>query len=178
MKRIISIFLVLLIVFNAGGYLFVYFQLVNHFKQVSFNKINDFIPEKELLLIKIAVNSSDYTNEDVYDRVEDREFKYYGKMHDIFQEELKNDTLYLYCVSDENEDIIHNAFATYVNDKKNDNQNKPILNIIKIFITIALTPKETNINLIDSYKRISNLYLISYQNYTEDVPSPPPKFYL
>ena len=176
MKRILSIFLVLLIVFNTGGYFFVYFQLGNYFKQIAFNKINDYIPLEKLELIKININSATYNDNDIYDRVNDKEFSYYGNMYDIYKEDIFNDTLFLYCVNDENEDIINNAIDIYINEKKNDNSNSAITNIIKTFITIALAPNETNYYSINTYKNNSYLFQISYQNFIEDVPSPPPRF--
>jgi hypothetical protein len=176
LKRIISIFIVLLIVFNTGGYFFIYFQLESYFKQIAFNRINEFLPLEELQLIKIAKSSTEFSNSDIYDRKNEKEFSYYGNMYDIFKEDITNDTLFLYCVSDENEDIIHNAFASYINEKKNDNKSTAVINIIKIFITIALPPYDTNTDLVYSYKKNINLLQISYQNFIVDVPSPPPRF--
>jgi len=176
LKKVLSIFLVLLIVFNTGGYFFIYFQLGNYFKQIAFNKINDFVPLEKLELIRININSDAYNDDDIYDRVNDKEFSYYGNMYDIYKEDISNDTLFLYCVSDENEDIINNAIDIYINEKKNDNSNSAITNIIKIFITIALTPNEIDFKLINTYKNNLNLYQLTYQNIIVDVPSPPPRF--
>lgn len=153
-----------------------YFQLGNYFKEIAFNKINDYVPLDRLELIKININSSSYNDDDIYDRVNDKEFSYYGRMYDIYKEDVSNDTLYLYCVSDENEDIINNAIAIYINDKKNDNSNSAISNIIKIFITIALAPNEVNLSYLNTYKNISNKLQISYQDIYIDIPSPPPRF--
>lgn len=166
-----------MIVFNTGGFFFVYFQLQNYFKEIAFNKINDFLPIEELELIKVCTKSRDFTNDNVYERVNDREFKYYGKMYDIFQENFSNDTLYLYCVNDEKEDIINNAFAVYINSKKSESNNKsPIANIIKLFITIAIAPNNTSFSLSNTYHTNSNIYKVFYQNIIVDVPSPPPRF--
>jgi hypothetical protein len=175
LKRLLSIFLVLLIAFNTGGYLFIYFQVGNCFKQIAFNKINDYIPLDNLELIKINVKSVDFNNTDIYERINDREVSYFGKMYDIYKEETSGDTLSLYCVSDEKEDVINNAIYTYINDKKNDNSNSALANIIKIFITIAIVPCESNHKSINTYQNISYLYQISYQNIFLDVPYPPPK---
>lgn len=175
MKRFLSIFLVLLIVFNTGGFLFVYFQIGNCFKQIAFNKIDNYIPLDNLELIRINVKSPEYSNKDIFERINEREFSYFGKMYDIYKEEISGDTLSLYCVSDEKEDVINYAIYTYINDKKNDNSNSALENIIKIFITIALAPAETNYNSINIFNNISFLYQISYQNILLDVPSPPPR---
>lgn len=121
------------------------------------------------------INSDAYNNDDVYDRINDKEFSYYGNMYDIYQENISGDTLYLYCVSDKNEDIINNAIDIYINEKNNDNSGSAITNIIKIFITIALAPNETNYNKINSFNNISNIYQITFQNIYIAVPYPPPR---
>ena len=175
MKRLFSIFLILLIVFNTGGYLFVYYQIGNCFKQIAFNKINDYVPLENLELVKLKINSPEYNNTDIYERINDKEFKYYGKMYDIYKEDNSDGVLSLYCVSDEKEDVINNAIFTYINEKKNDNSNSALANIIKIFITVAIVPAEINYNTLNSYYSISYLYQISYQNIFIDVPYPPPR---
>jgi hypothetical protein len=175
LKRLVSIFLIFLIVFNTGGYLFVYFQIGNYFKQIAFNKINDYVPINNLELLKININSPDYCNSDIYERINEKEFTYYGKMYDIYKEDISNGILSLYCVSDENEDVINNAIYTYINEKRNDNSNSALANIIKIFITIGLAPAEADYGSLDTYNSISYLYLISYQNIFIDVPYPPPR---
>lgn len=175
MKRLLSIFLILLIAFNAGGNLFVYFQVGNYFKQIAFNKINYYIPVENLELIRINVKSADYYNADVFERINENEISYYGRMYDIYKEDFSGDTLFIYCLSDEKEDIINNAIFTYINDKKHDNSKSPLANIIKIFITIALVPVENNYCNINNYKKISYLYQITYQNIFLKVPYPPPK---
>jgi hypothetical protein len=172
LRRLISIFLILLVAFNAGGYFFVYFQLENCFKQVAFNRINDYMPIEDLELIKINLNS---INES-FERVEDREFTLNGKMYDIYQEYVSNDTLYLYCVNDENEDMMHSAFASFINSKKNDTPNSAISNIIKIFITIALVPNIEKDILYNTNKNISFTFLTSLNSIIIEIPSPPPRF--
>jgi len=171
LKKLVSIFLVFLIAFNAGGYFFVYFQLENCFKKVAFNKINDYMPIEELELIKVSIASPDAS----YERIEDREFTLHGRMYDIYQEEAANDSLYMYCVNDENEDMMHNAFASYINAKKNDSPNSAIANIIKIFITIALEPAIASDLKCNSNKNISFTYLTTFKNIIIDIPPPPPK---
>jgi len=171
LKKLVSIFLVFLIAFNAGGYIFVYFQLESCFKKAAFNRINDYMPIEELELIKVCKSKPDAS----YDRLEDREFMLHGKMYDIYQEDVINDSLYIYCVNDENEDMMHSAFSSYINAKKNDSPNSAISNIIKILMTIALEPAESNDLFCNTNKNISIVFLTLYKNIIIDIPSPPPK---
>ena len=161
-----------MIAFNAGGYFFIYFQLQNCFKQVAFNRINDYMPIEELELIKVPLKG----DAGDYERVNDREFSLDGKMYDIYEEKISGDTLSLYCVNDENEDIVNSAFATYINAKKNDKPNSAIANIIKIFITIALEPVKSDNYTCNRHENLDYSFLSNIQTIFIDIPSPPPRF--
>ncbi|MCX6163572.1 MAG: hypothetical protein NTU73_01715 [Ignavibacteriae bacterium] len=175
MKKLLSISLIFLIAFNAGGYFFIYSQLENHFKQIAFNKVNEFIPLEKLE--KIELNNKSVSSEAMknFKAIDDKEILYNGKMYDIYKVEYQNEITILYCVNDENEDIIHCAFTEYLNEKNNDNDVKAVTNIIKILITLALEPNQTDFNPIQSRNDILFSYNILLQKIKIDIPSPPPK---
>jgi hypothetical protein len=174
-KKPISILLIFLITFNAGGYFFIYFQLENHFKQKAYNKINDVIPIEELELIKLPRNGTYIKDQSQFNRLGNKEILYYGKMYDIYKEVTLNDTLYLYCLNDENEDIIEKAFAEYINNKNYDNSISSVANIIKILITLAIQPNNTDYKHIQIYNNLSFNLASNTQNICIEIPSPPPK---
>lgn len=170
-----SILLILLIIFNAGGYFFAYYQLENYFKQIAFNRIDDYISIEKLEKIELDNKSLFKGLNGKIKMINDREILYNGKMYDIYMIEIQNGKSVFYCVSDENEDIIHNAFIDYLNENNNKNDVKSVTNIIKIFITLALMPNHTNFNRILFYNNLSLSYNISYKKIIIDTPSPPPK---
>jgi hypothetical protein len=174
-KKLLSISLILLIMFNAGGYFFIYFQIENHFKESAFNQINEFIPLENLELIKLLRHDETGKKIHEYQRLDEKEIYYHGKMYDIYKEEIQNDTVFLYCLNDEKEDILENAFAEYINKKNDDNSLSSVSNIIKILILSALQPNSTEFKNIQTHNHLSYIFTSKTQNIFIDIPSPPPK---
>ena len=173
MRRIFSILLIILFVFNAGGYYFVYIQLLNNFKYIAQNEVSVQIPLEKLELIKIN-NNKDY-NENEFERVNDEEIRYNGNMYDIYKIENKDDETFFYCVNDENEDVILKAFTEFISDKKDDKSNSAVKNIIKIFISQAISPQVYELIHYNSKNNITttNNHFLLKTNL--EIPSPPPK---
>jgi hypothetical protein len=174
-KKLLSISLIFLIAFNAGGYFFIYFQIENNFKESAHNKISEFIPLENLELIKISRQDETNTKIHEYQRLDEKEIYYHGKMYDIYKEEIQNDTVFLYCLNDEKEDILENAFAEYINKKNDDNSLSSVSNIIKILILSALQPNSTEFKNIQTHNHLSYIFTSKTQNIFIDIPSPPPK---
>ena len=175
MKKALSILIIALLIFNSGGYYFIFLQLQNCFKQLAQNKIDDYIPLENLILIKVNKKSSFENHVDVFERLNDEEFKYYGKMYDIYKEEENGDTVFFYCVSDENEDVILKAFTDYASNFNDINLNPIIKNIIKTFITNAIQSSLLVYKYYSSRLKISYYYQNLYDDIFLDIPSPPPK---
>lgn len=175
MKKIFSILLILLIAFNAGGYFFIYNQLENHFKEIAFNKINDYIPLDQLEKINIVKKSINYELKDEFERIDDKELIFYGKLYDIYFEEKNQDTLIFYCVNDVYEDIIHRAFAEYINEKDGNKNYKAISNIIKTLIIIGLEPIQDLTTLLPYKNEITFIKNLKFSDTKLDIPVPPPR---
>lgn len=162
-------------IFNAGGYFFIYCQLENHFKMYAADEIKNYIPVESIEQIKI-INNACF---DVYGRdvewLNESELTYSGKMYDIIKQETRNDTTILYCLNDEKEDILNKVFAEIINNKKDINSFSSIANIIKILITIAVQPEISEFNYFQSYNDFLNLYISNLRNIWLKIPSPPPK---
>lgn len=173
MKKILSILLVFLFIFNAGGYYFVYVQLLNSFKLSSNDEIREQVSLDRLELIKIDNNVS-YSPKD-FEKVDDGEIRYNGRMYDIFYYEVKDGRTYYYCVNDACEDAIMNAFAEYLSEGADEDSNTAVMSIIKIIITHAIVPAEF------AYTGYGNSHYISTDNISkvsvliQDIPSPPPR---
>jgi hypothetical protein len=167
--------LCLLILFNAGGYYLVYFQVQNYFKNIAFGRINEYIPVENLTLIRINVKNLSSETQKEYKRINDHEISYDGNMYDIYKEEISGDTLVLFCLNDENEDKLDQAFSEYINKSGIDYFNVSIKSLLRSIIKIALTP------IVFSYNDFSLFNLIAFKSQNEllnviiDVPVPPPR---
>jgi hypothetical protein len=175
LKKSFFILLGLLVLFNTGGYYFVYFQVQNYFKQVAFNKINEYIPEENLTLFKINLRSTDSKIQKEILRINDHEISYNGNMYDIYKEEVNSDTLVLYCLCDENENILDQAFSEFVNRNNIDFINISLKSILKSIIKIALPPIELTYKNYSFYNSITFNSSNDLQNVIIDVYVPPPR---
>lgn len=165
--------LVFLFIFNAGGYYFVYVQLLNSFKLTSSEEINSHVALKDLELIKVRNSGGSAPGQ--FERVNAGEIKYNGRMYDIYKEESKDGYTYFYCQNDAYEDIIMNAFSEYISGSAGDQSNTAVISIIKIIITQAVVPQEFRYTNYESSYFLSLVITSNISVLIQDIPSPPPK---
>jgi hypothetical protein len=173
LRKILSILLVLLFTFNAGGYYFVYLQLLNNFKLTAENEGFEQLSLNNLELIKIN-NTLKYST-DEFEKINDEEISYNGRMYDIFMEVNKGNYTYYHCFHDSFEDILQNSFAEYLSEQQDDDSNLAVKSIIKILITQALTPRVFRYTNYDLPSQISLKHISNLNCPIQDIPSPPPK---
>lgn len=161
--------------FNAGGYFFIYYQLENHFKAIAFDGIHNLIPIDKIEKIKFKRNSLLDIEGRRISKLDENEIMCEGKMYDIYKEEIHHDTIILFCINDEKEDVIENAFAQFVNNKDDVNKLLSISNIIKILIKVGIQPDLADYKQFLSYNDLYSLYLLSLSNIYLDITPPPPK---
>jgi hypothetical protein len=175
MKKFFSVLLSLIIVFNSFGYILLYIHMSLSFKQEAFEKINKYISRENLTLI--SFNKSEIESVFInFDYDYDDEICYAGKMFDICEKEINNDIIYLYCLSDEDEDALNSSFCEFINANLNDHsQNIPVVNVIK-GITYDWIMEHSVLNFNISFKKtkfdnseitLNKIFLIP--------PTPPPR---
>lgn len=115
------------------------------FKNDAANQLNGFIKDDNLELIRIHKNDIN-DNSSIINFTEEDEFLYGGMMYDVYKTAVKGDSIYYYCVSDENENNLEKAFASYLNTKTSNNTRSNAVNNILLNITkIGLTPVNSDI---------------------------------
>jgi len=175
MKRITAILLILLLLFDSFGYIFVYLELSSYFKKEAAGKINDFIPENELEIISFhktkllsTVSSLNF--------VKEKEIKINGTLYDIYKIEYRNDSVFIFCLNDKNENILEKAFTSYVDRKINDKTSRnPIHNIIHNLIKVALAPATYCQSYYQSSIKFTTTIKDILPQFSKEIPSPPPK---
>lgn len=79
------------------------FKLQQHsIRQEIKQRITAGVPEEELVLLKIP-KALERTDDAVFQRMHDSEFRYCGQMYDIVRAEAHGDTTWYYCISDDQE---------------------------------------------------------------------------
>ncbi|MCX6149716.1 MAG: hypothetical protein NTX22_04230 [Ignavibacteriales bacterium] len=168
-------FIFLTLLFNSIGYILIYQQQLYTFKHQAFSKIQNFLPLEKMSIIGLSKNDI-VSGKISFRRMEEREFKLNGKMYDVVKEVSKKDSIYFFCIKDEKEDELHQAFVKYFNENSNQTGNKSTSkNIYHNIITEALVIQD-KIQINDSGKIKycvfgSGRFLSNHS----ETPSPPPK---
>ena len=159
--------------FNSFGYMFLYFHNSISFKKEAFEKISTYIPKEKLTLITLNKYESGALG---FNYEDDSEIKYNGCMFDICEREIKNDVVYLYCLSDENEDALNSSFCEFVSRNLNENsKNIPTANIIKNISFDCILEFTTMVfSISNNNTTIDNYAFLLFEVYLTP-PTPPPK---
>lgn len=173
MKRLISILLVMMLIFNSAGYVLVFYQLKKYFKKEAFSKLEKYINPADLTTI--VVSKYQYENEDEnFYFVEPHEIKYFGKMYDIARTEFTADSIRIYALNDENEDNLHELFAQFFSRTLNDKYSHFASVISHIILDSGLPVVFDDIARFKEHSYF-NITLIHILKLYFDVPTPPPK---
>jgi hypothetical protein len=132
-KRIISIGLIILLLFNVLGFYGVFMGIRYSHQQSLIEKFNDEdYTSLETVTIKIPITIPYAAEQQDYQRV-DGEFEHQGEFYRLIKQKLSNDTLYVVCAKDHENKRIHKALADYVKTftddaSNNDHHQSKVLN--------------------------------------------------
>jgi len=149
LKRIISIFLVFLLLFNTLGF----YGLLQGLRYKSTLDLvtrldNHRYSEDETILLKIPVAVPYQIDVDGYERV-DGEFEYKGEFYRLVKQKYQNDTLFMVCIKDHASKRIEQALTDYVKtftDKPVDRQHtgKNFMSFVKDFLLTSIKISTTS----------------------------------
>jgi hypothetical protein len=173
LKKILSILLVSLLIFNSAGYVLVFFQLKFSFQKEALSKLEDYLEPSEMTVISIP--KIEFTNgSQEFFRINDNEISFYGKLYDISQIEYINDSVKIVALSDENENKLNDFFEQSLNKNLDDKFSKTA-SIIKLLITEAGLPTEFQGASSWREDMCYNFIFVPILENFYDIPSPPPK---
>lgn len=142
LKRIISIFLVFLLLFNALGF----YGLL---KGLRYNSTRDLVArlnnnqysQDETVTLKIPL-AIPYQSNSQYERV-DGEFTHEGNVYRLVKQKFDSDTLFVVCIKDKTSGHIEQALTDYVktftdNPAQGKDTSKLLVSIIKDFLATSL----------------------------------------
>jgi hypothetical protein len=146
LKKVTSICLILLLLFNALGFYGLLQGLRYKTTQDLVKRLdNHRYSEDETILLKIPVAVPYQIDSEDYERV-DGEFEHEGEFYRLVKQKYQNDTLFMVCIKDHTTKRIEQAVADYVKtftDKPVDaKHNGKVINIfIKDFLPSHITIK-------------------------------------
>lgn len=179
MKKLLSIALLLLFLFNVLGYYLVFWGL----RYQAFVEMNDRLETEnysaiETMTIKIPLMVPYYTDSEDYDRVRGA-FEHHGDFFKLVKQKLERDTLYVVCIKDHNEKRIFNAMTNFVklsNDLPASSQQT--LKLLSSYIKDYAPTSPTNAVAHDGWSLAIHFIQLRFDLLAHDLPilSPPPDF--
>ncbi|HEX6224910.1 MAG TPA: hypothetical protein VFZ52_10895 [Chryseolinea sp.] len=149
MKKVVSISLIFLLLFNALGFYGLleglrYKTTIDLVKRLD----NHRYTEDETILLKIPVAVPYKMDSEDYERV-DGEFEHNGEFYRLVKQKYQNDTLFMVCIKDHASKRIERALTDYVKtftDKPVDRQHtgKNFTSFIKDFLPTSIKISTTS----------------------------------
>lgn len=134
MKRLVSILLLLIFLFNVGGYYIVFIGLHHRSDLLLTKKIeSDQFSDDELVELKIPVTLPYPIFENGFERV-DGKFEHNGIFYKLVKQKLERDTVYIVCVRDIESREIAKTLKDYVAKTNDLPLNSKALNIFGKFL--------------------------------------------
>jgi hypothetical protein len=167
LKKVISILLSFLFLFNCCGYIFAFYQLSYIFKEEAAERIAQGCMPDE---ISVVEDSPDV------EKLGSDEIKLGIIKYDIVRKEEKNGKILFYCISDEKETVLDQTLINHIENNTGSTGSVPIKNILRgIFSDLLLPEKKLDIKtlkIIDYSIPGRN----TYQNPEDQVPTHPPQY--
>ena len=179
MKKVVSILLVALLLFNALGYygLFVGLQYQNKKQLIQRFDGADY-DESDEVTIKVPITVPYATESEDFQRV-DGEFQHEGEFYHMVKQRLSHDTLYIVCVKDRTTKRIHQALSDYVKtftDKPVDAKSsaKVLSTFIKEYVTSRMEIKHVSSGWVQDVASLSSP-VVFIDSYFASIIHPPEK---
>ena len=178
MKRTVAIFLLVVFLFNVGGYYIVFWGLRHHAERVLTDRLDAGIYSgEETIELKIPVTLPYPIQQRDFERV-DGKFEHDGQHYKLVKHKLENDTMYVVCIRDVQEKKLLTTMKDYVklandlpaNTKKSNNFFSKLLKDFESADTNNLVHQK-------GWEREISLTSRSFSTLSQvrNISSPPPK---
>lgn len=174
MKKITSILILSLFIYNTIGFLALHPILSIYYKYVGLEQANK--PSEEELIERLIFNKEDIQKGKIDFRwIHSREFKYNGDMYDIVKKEETDKQLIVHCINDTKEKKLEEEFEKRVHKNSSEDKRLPVkINIINSLFSEPIQSEQIKNDLV--YEQSFNNWRTDfYQSLFLDIPSPPPR---
>ena len=115
MKKAVSTILLMVFLFNVGGYYIIFWGLRHHHNSQFSAKLDaNLYSEEETVEIKIPITLPYPHPQRGFERVSGK-FEHNGEHYKLVKQQLRNDTLYVICIRDVQEKILVETMEEYAN---------------------------------------------------------------
>lgn len=176
MRSAISILLLLLMLFQTAGHLFIFkiqqYEIRREIKQ----RLKAGVPETELVLLKILKTLEKKSNP-AFQRIHEREFRYDGNMYDIIRQETHGDTTWYYCLSDEKEtQLFANLDELVKQDMAGNPQHRRQADeLLRILSVLYYGQKIESFSIFSHEQKTATFFFFSLKTWDFTPSTPPPE---
>jgi len=177
LKRLIPITFVTLVLLNTIGYYLVFVGMEYQNDVLVTKQLDAFEYQKsEALTIKIPLAVPYLDDDSEFIRVEGK-YVYQGESYRMVKQKYARDTLFIVCVKDQQDKLIHNAITDYVKgftDKPSDSQSngKGILLLNKDYIQHVLELNTSTVGWMTDVEK-NSCYINIIATYSAAIVHPP-----
>lgn len=180
MKRLLSIGLIALLLFNTMGYYVVFVGMQMQAQRDMEQRLDgENLDGEELFTIKIPINLSYWQNMPDYERVNGR-FEHNGEFYTLFKQKVENDTLQVVCIKDHAEKKLFTQLSQTVkwvlgsdNSSSHQKTAKFLQNLIKDYLPLS---KRVILFLFEDVEALQTpIFEASLVNFYPSLIAPPPE---
>ncbi len=174
MKKVLSLFLLFIFLFNTVGYYFAYKSFQYQVKSEVQSEIKSGYDSDDLKTL--TINKNDLHNIEWFDS--GKEMRYNNKMYDIVRSTETSASITFYCIHDTKEESVLANLEEHINTHiankpiKSDHQKKSGENVIKLYFSHEQSIK---FNLVSFNQHIFFSALLIYNSTLIETDSPPPE---
>ncbi|MCX7612182.1 MAG: hypothetical protein N2043_11405 [Ignavibacterium sp.] len=171
-SSILIVVLVTLLLINSGAYVLLYLSSLKIVKETIHYLIESDKLNHQLIIVSFS--KKDLESKIIkFEWIEEKEFRFNGKLYDIKKDFSDEDSLRFLCYQDEHENLLEKIFNKYSDSDKNKNSSQPVKLIIN-FLALFFQEAESQNSIVQSmtFSLFDPFHLI--YNYLE-VLTPPPK---
>jgi hypothetical protein len=173
-RRITSIFIISIFIYNSFGFLALHPLLSIYYKNLGMQQANT--PSKEELVELFVFNKEDLLGQKIDFRwIHSREFKYDGEMYDVVKKVEDDKQVFLYCINDAREKNLEEEFEKVFNENSSENKQRPVTyNHFNILLSEPVQSEQIGYALVYEFE-FNYLRTDSYNSPYLEIPSPPPR---
>lgn len=174
MRKIISIFLLAIFLFDFFGYFPIFKAAQYKIQKEIKTLLKKGVPENELNVIIVPVEKVN----DLDWKREGKEFRHNGNMYDIVRHETKDGNIHYYCVNDTQETQLFVHLEELVNKQMNNDKSpagKTAKSIAKMFGFFKYIPSDNFVFIPDLDETVKDFnYSVLYSSVFLEILTPPP----
>lgn len=174
MRRIASIFIISIFIYNSFGFIALHPLLSIYYKNLGMQQVIK--PSKEELVELLVFNKEDLIGHKIDFRwIHSREFKYNGEMYDVVKKEEDDKQVILYCINDKKEKNLEEEFEKVVNKNSSENKQRPVTYYnFNIVLSEPVQSEQIGYALVYEFE-FNYSRTDSYNSPYLEIPSPPPR---